>query len=37
MKSFQRLGAETARRVLDFYHLRSQPDADVADVAAAAS
>jgi uncharacterized protein (DUF2336 family) len=37
MKSFQRLGADTARRVLDFYHLRSQPDADQPNVAAAAS
>jgi uncharacterized protein (DUF2336 family) len=26
LRSFQRLGTETARRVLEFYHLRRQPD-----------
>jgi uncharacterized protein (DUF2336 family) len=28
LRSFQRLGCDTARRVLDFYHLRCQSEAD---------
>src|SRR5262249_56584266 len=35
MKSFQRLGSDTARKVLDFYHLRCQSDTDASDTAAA--
>jgi uncharacterized protein (DUF2336 family) len=30
LRSFQRLGTDTAKRVLDFYHLRSQSEADEA-------
>ena len=28
LRSFQRLGTETARKVLEFYHLRAQSDAE---------
>ena len=28
LRSFQRLGIDTARRVLEFYHLRNQPEAE---------
>jgi len=31
MRSFQRLGSDTAQRVLEFYHLRCQADADAVD------
>ena len=30
LRSFQRLGSDTAKRVLDFYHLRCQSDAEEA-------